>query len=123
MPIELKWNYGEHKIGNVVTLSSAEEDRLIKGGYALEVKHAEVVEEKTSEDKVNYNVDLLGEEAIGRTHNSDRTIEEVEEYIEAVNDSEELKALLAEEKESKKPRKGAIEIIEARLKEVNEDES
>lgn len=52
MPIKLKWAYEEggvrHEPGDTVTLSSAEEKRLVVGRYAVRVEEAqEVFEEET----------------------------------------------------------------------------
>ncbi|MDM5278808.1 hypothetical protein QUF95_15525 [Paenibacillus silvae] len=50
-----------------------------------------------------------------------KTVEELSEYLKTVNEAETVQALLKEEQEKDKPRAGAVRLLEARLKEIQDE--
>nr|WP_145402966.1 hypothetical protein [Paenibacillus xylanexedens] len=50
-----------------------------------------------------------------------KTVEELSEYLKTVNDTETVQTLLNEEQEKDKPRAGAVKLLEARLKEIQDE--
>ncbi|QLG39388.1 hypothetical protein HW560_15685 [Paenibacillus sp. E222] len=50
-----------------------------------------------------------------------KTVEELAEHVKTLDDAESVQALLAEEQGKEKPRAGAIKLLEARLKEIQDE--
>ncbi|MFJ2044530.1 hypothetical protein ACIOBL_13035 [Paenibacillus taichungensis] len=50
-----------------------------------------------------------------------KTVEELAEHLKILNDAESVQSLLDEEQGKDKPRAGAVKLLEARLKEIQDE--